>query len=244
MERLTTDSVRLTLAGILLTMLTTLFSNPLSAKVKGQDFTSLTPYEFDFSGIKVGIELPGGLDKRFPKKEGVYHTNIYDSDIYNGMYADFRFLERWWDYRGYFWQGMAGRFGVLALRINLVKSLVPNATSLREDLPALREAITKSTEYVYQEISEFKGKHVDFQLDMTDCSIRGLGLVRAQITDSDDKREKRVVYYLPLTDQHYVSFMFSLSRYGDDPFEKWEKYAIEDIEKIMQTLSVQNPPNM
>jgi hypothetical protein len=78
-----------------------------------------------------------------------------------------------------------------------------------------------------------------------DSRIKGVDLVRAKVTDNDDLKDvKDIVYYIPLTDQHYIAFMFSLSRYGDEPFEKWEKYAMEDIEKIMQTLSIQYPPSM
>jgi hypothetical protein len=244
MERLATDSMRLTLVGILLAMLTTLFSNPLSAKVKGPDFTQLTSYELDFSGAKVGFELPGGLDKRFPPLKDTYSANIYDNESYHNLYFDSRFLKRNWDYRGYFWQGVAGRFGGLGLRVTLIKTSVPNASSLRNDLPALRNAITEHTEGYYQRTSEFKGMKVEYQLDMAEHRIQDLSLLRVKERNSDERKTKRIIYYIPLTDEHYIGFDFSLLTYGDEPFEKWEKYAMEDIEKIMQTLSIQYPPSM
>ncbi|MBL4782054.1 MAG: hypothetical protein JKX92_07400 [Porticoccaceae bacterium] len=64
-------------------MMSALFGNP--AQSNGLDFEQLTSYEFDLSGIKVSIDLPGSLDARLRVQEGLHSANIYDISPYNSL---------------------------------------------------------------------------------------------------------------------------------------------------------------
>jgi len=116
------------------------------SNAKGPDFDKSTEHSFELSSTKLSIRLPGKLDKDFPAYEGLYKINIYDNDKYNGHYYEQApLLERHWDYKGYFWQGLAGRFASMSLYVSLNKLPDNSPINLLKSISPLEEIIREVT---------------------------------------------------------------------------------------------------
>ena len=223
-------------------MMLALLANQASAK--GLDFNHCVEHEFRLSSTRMSVFLPGGLDKDFPEAPGHYRSNIYDADSYDGIVHLPLLLERHWDYRGHFWQGSAGRFGMLGFTLQLRRIIDAKDINLLHDFEPVKGEITQDISEKYAELNQpIPGEPASNQVDInvalqiSNLTLNGLQALRSkEVNDYPLDDSEIVVYHIPLSDQHYLNFRFKLTPLGDNNMDKWYSQALRDIDRIIQSV--------
>ena len=198
------------------------------------------------------MQLPGDLDRDFPVKPGCYRTNIYNNEKYEGITHIPLLLERYWDYRGFFWQGSGGRFGMMSLIIQLQQISTSFDINIIEDLSSIQQTITNRITEDYKQLNTrsegdlpSEEKELEWDLDFVNYNLNGISiLISKETTNSPSHPSEIMVFHVPVSERHYLNFRFKTTPLGNGSFAKWYPQAMRDIDTIMATLKVDYAPSV
>jgi len=228
---------RAALYGVVL-MFSSLFSS--ASQARGLDYDAMVEHSFNLSGTVVDLSLPGGLDKAFRVKPGLYSLNVYDNEKYRDNYYQPALLERHWDYRGYFWQGEAGRFAMMRMVLSLSRLPEPGTLNVTTDTGEFEKVVVQR---IRSEHEEDVGLEYPIAISCDTRTVDGhlvLSCIKKDV--SPFWAEDVFAYvYVPVFDSLFLTFSFKVSPLGNDKSEnraKWHPQSLEDIDKIIGSVRI------
>ncbi len=219
-------------------MFSGLFSS--NSVARGLDYDAMVAHSFNLSGKVVSFSLPGGLDSDFPVKSGIAVANIYDKEKYSGDYYRPDLLERHWDYRGYFWQGLAGRYAMMNMLLSVGRvpeNVFPDVAS---DMQGFEKIMIQR---MHSEHEETNGIEYPISIRCNFITIGGRPALKCEKHDETPVWGLGVfIYaYFPILDNLFLKFTFKVSPLGDDKKDnryKWHPQSLEDIDKIIASVRI------
>jgi len=190
-----------------------------------------TNIKLNLSGIEITFDSPVNYSKDFSwPKETDYAINIYDKDLYTLFENSSIIRKSHWDYgRGIIFGGVKG---TLSMTIILYKT-TDTKSNLKNDSDFL-EALQKDFKIIYDEQSRSESKfELPETFKITKISDNSYGFYEFSV-DGD----KRLVYGIPLSDQHYLLIKFDFINNSEGEVNNWKEQARETVDFIMTTFLV------
>ncbi len=228
---------RVILSGVVLMFSSLISSNSLA---RGLDYDAMAEHSFNLSGRVVSLALPGGLDKGFRVKPGLESLNVYDNEKYRDDYYQPVLLERHWDYRGYFWQGEAGRFAMMRMVVALSRLPEQESLNIADDMAGFEKTIIQRIRSEHEEDSRAE---YPISISCDTRTVDGVPVLACMKKDEAPYWAEDVFkyVYVPVFDQVFLAFSFKVSPLGNEKSDnrsKWYPQSLEDIDKIIDSVRI------
>lgn len=207
------------------------------AHAAGRDIDKWKSARLELSDHVLTFRYPGGHSRDFPESKPLRKADIENDALY-GSFHYFVPFEQFWDYRGFFWQGV---FGTLSMKVLVYRRPVDFEAKLsdHESLRALIEAIHRAGHEKFR--ARWEGKLEIPALELP-TNYEPAGQDRGWLRYSDHHATsgatESVMYARPLDEDHYLSIGFHFIDNSRGKRTEWRQWAESVLINVMATLKL------